>query len=138
MGSSTLLAQAGLRLPRSPDTDINHAFVSQLVLFEFLVDKQWPEGLAELVSDAVGCHHGSRASPITLNDLRGNQRALGRDDWTQLRQELLGRTSESFRTLSAAHEAEPHRTRLYAALGTYELRRLDRIKRGMVSFRSAQ
>ncbi len=89
MGSSTLLAQAGLRLPRSPDTDINHAFVSQLVLFELLVDKQWPEGLAELVSAAVGCHHGSRGSPTTLNDLQGNQRALGRDDWNRVRLELL-------------------------------------------------
>ena len=89
MGSSTLLAQAGLRLPRSPDTDINHAFVSQLVLFELLVDKQWPEGLAELVSAAVGCRHGSRGSPTTLNDLQGNQRALGRDDWNRVRLELL-------------------------------------------------
>lgn len=84
-----LLALTGLRLPRSPNTKINHAFVSQIALTELLRKKGWPEELAELVADAVGCHHGERASPTTLNHLEGDERALGRDDWTQGRQYLM-------------------------------------------------
>ena len=53
-----LLALTGLRLPRSANTDIHHAFVSQITLTEMLQGKGWPEELAELVADAVGCHHG--------------------------------------------------------------------------------
>ena len=84
-----LLALTGLRLPRSPNTDINHAFVSQIALTELLQEKDWHVGLAELVADAVGCHHGNRASPTTLNDLEGDERAIGRVDWTQVRRGLL-------------------------------------------------
>jgi len=84
-----LLALTELRLPRSPNTDINHAFVSQIALTELLQEKGWPVGLAELVADAVGCHHGNRVSPTTLNDLEGNERAIGRVDWAQVRRGLL-------------------------------------------------
>lgn len=79
----------GLRLPRSPNTSINHAFVSQIALTELLRERHWPEELAELVADAVGCHHGDRASPITLNNLSGDERAIGRDEWTQTRRGLV-------------------------------------------------
>ena len=61
----------GLKIPRSPNTNINHAFVSQITLRELLTEKDWSDGLAELVADAVGCHHGERASPTTLNNLEG-------------------------------------------------------------------
>lgn len=84
-----LLAVTGLRLPRSPNTQVNHAFVSQIALTELLQKMEWPEELAELVSDAVGCHHGERAPPTTLNNLEGDERALGRDDWAQARQNLF-------------------------------------------------
>lgn len=80
---------SGLQLPRSPNTDINHAFVSQIALAEILRDKGWPEELADLVADAVGCHHGERPSPTILNDLMGDRRALGNDDWNQARRDLL-------------------------------------------------
>lgn len=72
---------------RSPNTDINHAFVSQLALAEILQKKGWPEELADLVADAVGCHHGERASPITLERL--NWRALGKEEWTEARCDLV-------------------------------------------------
>ncbi|HUX41800.1 MAG TPA: CRISPR-associated helicase Cas3' [Rectinemataceae bacterium] len=88
-GSAARLSQTGLSLPRSPDTTVNHGFVSQLVLSELLSERQWPEDLADLVSAAVGSHHGSRGSPIALDDLRGNRRALGQGDWTQLRGHLF-------------------------------------------------
>lgn len=70
---------------RSPNTDINHAFVSQIALSAWLQEQGWPEELAELVADAVGCHHGERASPKTLDDHMGNRRALGKDEWAEAR-----------------------------------------------------
>lgn len=79
----------GLWLPPSPNTKINHAFVSQIVLTKLLREREWPDGLAELVADAVGCHHGNRASPTTLNNLEGDERAIGRNDWTQARKGIL-------------------------------------------------
>lgn len=83
------LDMTGLQPTRSPNTEINHAFVSQIALTEFLREMNWPDELAELVADAVGCHHGSRASPRTLEDLEGDRRAIGKDDWAQVRQGLV-------------------------------------------------
>ena len=83
------LDMTGLQPTRSPNTEINHAFASQIALAEFLREMGWPDELAELVADAAGCHHGSRASPITLHDLEGDRRALGKDDWKQVRQGLV-------------------------------------------------
>ncbi len=74
---------------RSPDTDINHAFVSQITLAMILCDRGWPEQLAELTADAVGCHHGCRASPLTLDRLAGNRHALGNKDWNDIRIEIF-------------------------------------------------
>lgn len=79
----------GMDSGRSPKTDINHAFVSQIALTELLQKREWPEELAELVSDAVGCHHGERASPNKLNNLAGDRRAIGRDPWAQARRGLF-------------------------------------------------
>jgi CRISPR-associated endonuclease/helicase Cas3 len=76
----------GMDVGRNPNTEINHAFVSQIALTEMLQEKDWPDELAELVSDAVGCHHGSRAAPNTLDHLMGDRRAIGKDAWTQARQ----------------------------------------------------
>lgn len=91
------LDMTGLQPTRSPNTEINHAFVSQIALAEFLRERGWPDELAELVADAVGCHHGSRASPITLNDLEGDRRAIGKDDWKQVRQGLVEALLEVFK-----------------------------------------
>ena len=74
---------------RSPNTEVNHAFVSQLALAEILQKKSWPEELAELVADAVGSHHGERASPTTLRRLMGDWRALGKEEWTEARCGLM-------------------------------------------------
>lgn len=79
----------GIDSGRSPNTEINHAFVSQIALSNLLQEIEWPDGLAELVSDAVGCHHGERASPNTLNHLAGDRRAIGRDPWAQARRNLF-------------------------------------------------
>ena len=69
---------SGLDASASPDTGINHAFVSQIELQELLIERGWPNEAADLTADAVGCHHGERASPMTLDRLAGNRRALGK------------------------------------------------------------
>ncbi|MBN1595016.1 CRISPR-associated helicase Cas3' [candidate division FCPU426 bacterium] len=79
----------GLDSGRNPNTQINHAFVSQIALTELLQSNGWPEELAELVADAVGCHHGNRAAPTELDYLIGDRRALGRYDWAKARQRLV-------------------------------------------------
>ena len=80
---------SGLHAGSSPNTDMNHAFLSQIELSAWLSEREWPEELAELVADAVGCHHGERAAPSTLNDLRGDRRATGKADWRHGRRELI-------------------------------------------------
>lgn len=80
---------SGLDNGISPDTKINHAFVSQIELFGLLTEREWPEDLAGLAADAVGCHHGERAKPTTLTDLEGNRRALGKSEWRDARQAIF-------------------------------------------------
>ncbi len=80
---------SGMDAGRSPNTEINHAFVSQIALSKILQKNSWPEELAELVADAVGCHHGERASPSILACLMGDRRALGKDEWTEARRGLV-------------------------------------------------
>jgi CRISPR-associated endonuclease/helicase Cas3 len=84
-----LLSSTGLGVPPSPNTRINHGFVSQIALTDLLGEMHWPAGLADLVSDAVGCHHGERASPTALDQLSGDRRAIGKDDWGQARRDLF-------------------------------------------------
>lgn len=79
----------GLPSPRSPNTDINHAFVSQIALTELLQEKGWPEELAILSADAVGAHHGERASAMLLDNLAGDRRALGGVEWEEFRRDLV-------------------------------------------------
>lgn len=80
---------SGLDAGISPNKDINHAFVSQIALTSWLQEQGWPEELSELVADAVGCHHGERAAPTTLNYLIGDQRAIGKSGWTDVRNRLI-------------------------------------------------
>jgi len=80
---------SGLDAGRSPNTKINHAFVSQIVLAAWLQERGWSEELARLAADAVGCHHGSRASTRTLDLLAGDASAVGRAEWQAVRHETL-------------------------------------------------
>ena len=84
-----LLDKAELHIPPGVDTHINHAFVSQIALFELLAMEGWPEDSARLVSDAIGCHHGERASPLKLDSLEGDRKILGDKDWTVVRRSLF-------------------------------------------------
>lgn len=87
----------GMDSGRSPNTKINHAFVSQIALAEILQKNGWPEELADLVADAVGCHHGERASPIRLDHLMGDRSAIGKADWTEARYNLFEASHEVFK-----------------------------------------
>lgn len=78
-----------LPTPRAADTSVNHAFISQLALAPWLVERGWPRLLAERASDAVGCHHGQRASAKALEELECNRRALGERPWAELRAQML-------------------------------------------------
>ena len=71
--------------------------VMVFALAEMLHENGWPYELAELVADAVGCHHGSRASPSTLDHLMGDWRAMGKDIWTEARRGLLEVLLEVFK-----------------------------------------
>lgn len=99
-----LLDRTGLRLPLSPNTEIKHAFVSQLVLTELLFEMGWPEELAELAADAVGCHHGNRASEKDRDTAereifigRGERHEGARNDWTSARQEVFNALKDTLR-----------------------------------------
>ncbi len=91
------LLRCGLRIPPGVRTNVNHAFVSQVALAALLKDLQWPEELAELGADAVGCHHGERASPTVLNDLDGNRKLMGDHDWAAARCDLFNALREVFK-----------------------------------------
>jgi CRISPR-associated endonuclease/helicase Cas3 len=93
-GATELLSKCGLQIPSGVDKNVSHAFVSQVVLAALLEATQWPEELAELAADAVGCHHGERASPTTLNDLEGNRRIMGDKDWAAARRDLFNALME--------------------------------------------
>lgn len=96
--------ETGLRMPRNPDNGINHAFVSQIALTEFLQERKWPEELAELVADAVGCHHGERASEHAKDKAahevevgRGERLEAVRRDWAQARRGILDALLDVFK-----------------------------------------
>lgn len=96
-----LLEILGFDMPVNPNSEINHAFVSQIALTELLHDMGWQEDLVELVADAVGCHHGSRASPNTLDYLTGDRRAIGNSQWTEARLNLLEALLDVFKPVKS-------------------------------------
>jgi CRISPR-associated endonuclease/helicase Cas3 len=87
--ASGLLAAADLPVPPGVETRMNHAFVSQIALSGLLEEREWPGELADLVADAVGCHHGDRASSLTLDQLEGNRNILGGTTWAQMQRRIF-------------------------------------------------
>lgn len=84
-----LLKATGLRCRPRPNIRINHGFVSQIALAKLLREQDWPEELADYAADAVGCHHGERASPTSIFHLEYDRRAMGEDDWVRARRALF-------------------------------------------------
>ena len=96
-GATELLSKCGLQIPPGVEKNVNHAFVGQVVLAALLEAMQWPEELAEFAADGVGCHHGERASPTTLNDLEGNRKIMGDQSWAAARRDLFNALLEVFK-----------------------------------------
>jgi CRISPR-associated endonuclease/helicase Cas3 len=97
------LNMSGLRLPRVPNTDVHHAFVSQITLAEMLKEISWNESLADLISDAVGCHHGERASENAKGKAEyeiyvgsGERLEAVRNDWIEARRGLVAALQQVF------------------------------------------
>lgn len=81
-----------LRYPSQLNEHVNHGFVGQCALKDLLGEINWPEGLADLASDAVACHHGSRASERDRDDAekeievgRGERSMAVQSDWLRVR-----------------------------------------------------
>lgn len=96
--SKELLVSNNIKLPRLPDLSIHHAFVSQIALEKLLQKLDWTEGLLELCSDAIGCHHGTRATPMILDRLRGNRNGVDEYNWAIVREELFNSLCQVFGT----------------------------------------
>lgn len=75
------LKQGGFHIPAGYTTDVNHAFVSQFALEQLLVETNWPIDLAELCADAVGCHHGARATPTKIDSISGDRYGVDGEKW---------------------------------------------------------
>ncbi|MFH1259964.1 MAG: CRISPR-associated helicase Cas3' [Elusimicrobiota bacterium] len=84
-----LFQQAGFDVPKLTDTAINHAFVSQRVLEEFLSEIGWQEDMAALCAEAIGCHHGTRATPSVLDKLYCNRNGVDEKNWKPYWKEIL-------------------------------------------------
>lgn len=82
---------SGLDAGPAPATSVNHAFVSQVAVANLLLELHWPEELAALAADAVGCHHGERASPAEIQSIESNpfRKTLGKPEWHQARRAVF-------------------------------------------------
>lgn len=67
---------------------IHHGFISQMALIALLQDSLWEKHLAELAADAVGAHHGWRATSGRLDFANSHVQDTGGDAWVALRREL--------------------------------------------------
>jgi CRISPR-associated endonuclease/helicase Cas3 len=79
--SIDLLCQGGFHIPKGYKTDVNHAFVSQFALEDLLIDEKWPVELAELCAEAVGSHHGTRATPTKIETISGDRYRVDGRNW---------------------------------------------------------
>lgn len=98
-GCSELLALAGLRLGACPDTKVNHAYVSQVFLSRYLEEAGWPFELADLASDAMGCHHGFRAAPTLVAELPFRDQSVGDERWDCARRMMFKSLHDLFSPL---------------------------------------
>lgn len=79
--SRILLKTAGAHVPLLPDTSIKHGFASQIIIAKLLSEMGWQENMAERCAEAVGCHHGIRATSSELYGLGGNRNGLDGQHW---------------------------------------------------------
>ncbi len=73
---------------RLPTDDTPHNHITQVTLPDFLVGCGWDFDVAEKVSDAIGAHHGFRATGGELQQAL-ETRERGQKDWDEVRLELF-------------------------------------------------
>ncbi len=73
---------------RLPTDDTPHNHITQVTLPDFLVGCGWDFDVAEKVSDAIGAHHGFRATGGELQQAL-ETRERGKKDWDEARLELF-------------------------------------------------
>jgi len=88
--ANKILLGHGLNIPAGVDVHVHHGYISQIALVLMLLEQGWPEDAAMLVSDAIGCHHGSRANPRKLEYLEGSRKAMGDAGWAEARAIIFG------------------------------------------------
>jgi CRISPR-associated endonuclease/helicase Cas3 len=79
--SKSLLNRGEFHIPKGYETIVNHAFVSQFALEKLLKEMEWPDDLAELCADAVGGHHGTRATPTKIDRIAGDRYGVDGGEW---------------------------------------------------------
>lgn len=80
--------------PTKPPKDISHSLISQATLPDLLEQHGFPHSLVAEVADAVGCHHGFRASASTLDNARfPRERGVGL--WDEAREALTQAVCET-------------------------------------------
>jgi CRISPR-associated endonuclease/helicase Cas3 len=88
-GSVFVLPLSGLAVSHVPQTDVNHAYISQLTLIDLLQSRGWSKSVACGVGEALGAHHGTRASLGIIRDLRGRIGAIGDETWANCRRDIF-------------------------------------------------
>ncbi|MDZ7619883.1 MAG: CRISPR-associated helicase Cas3', partial [Patescibacteria group bacterium] len=88
-GAAAMLQRCGLRVPPGANRPFRHGCASQVALSAILAESGWPEELANLATDAVGCHHGERASPSSVEHLDGDCALMGGRDWDVARRDYV-------------------------------------------------
>ncbi|GEM82092.1 CRISPR-associated helicase Cas3' [Meiothermus hypogaeus] len=77
---------AGRMPPTAPPEDVSHSLISQAVLPSLLASLNVSRSFAEGIADAVGCHHGFRATSL---DKARQKREVGTDIWDEARKKLF-------------------------------------------------
>ena len=99
IGLAERVRETGLRIPIRCN-NLPHAYLGELIVCDWLVDKGWDEKNAKGFASVVGGHHGRNPSKMELKDIRfGIQlepdRTLGAAAWKIVQSELSSWTFES-------------------------------------------
>jgi CRISPR-associated endonuclease/helicase Cas3 len=88
-----------LPFPPGSNRPVNHAWVSQVILKQQLQERGWAIDLAELVADAVGCHHGERAGSQRIERLRFDPVNILDPRWSRAIKDLFQLLLDFFRPI---------------------------------------
>lgn len=89
-----VLEKCGLKFRSNIDTNVKHGYVSQISLASLLKEFYRSE-VCELLADAVGCHHGQRASPSMLSNSQ-HPKSFGDTSWQEIRTDLFAEITSLF------------------------------------------